>query len=66
MKKRICRDPTKREFRRFYLTWVEQRMPLMEDAVEMARGMAVAVEAAVEALWLLCLARHQNKGHAKT
>jgi hypothetical protein len=41
-------------------------MPATEDKVEIAGGMAVAVEAAVEALWLLCLARHQSKGHAKT
>jgi hypothetical protein len=66
LKKRIRRDPKKREFRRFHSTWVKQRMLAMDNTVEMVGGMAVAMEAAVEALQLLCLARHQSKGHAKT
>jgi hypothetical protein len=41
-------------------------MPAMEDAVEMTGGVAMAMEAVVEALWLPCLAGHQSKGHAKT
>ncbi len=66
LKKRIHRDPTKRESKRFYSTWVEQRMPAAEDAIEKEGEMAVIVEAAVEALWLPCLTRHQSKGHTKT
>jgi hypothetical protein len=66
LKKRIRRDPTKRESKRFHSTWVEQKMPATEDMVEMVGGMAVAMEAVVEALWLPCLARHWSKGHAKT
>ncbi len=66
LKKRIRRDPTKRESKRFHSTWVKQRTLAAEDAVGMAGGMAVAVEVAVEALWLPCLARHWSNGHSKT
>jgi hypothetical protein len=66
LKKTIRRDPTKRESKRFHSIWVKQRIQAAEDAVEMVGGMAVAMEAAVEALWLPCLARHWGKGHAKT
>ncbi len=66
MRKRIRRDPTERKSKRFHSTWVEQRSPATGDMVEMAGGMAVAVEATVEALWLPCLARHWSKGHAKS
>jgi hypothetical protein len=41
-------------------------MPATEDVAEMAGGITMAMEAMVEALWLLCLARHWSKGHAKT
>jgi hypothetical protein len=41
-------------------------MPATEDVVKMVGGMAVAVEAMIEALWLPCLARNWSKGHAKT
>jgi hypothetical protein len=66
LKKRIGRDLTKRESKRFLSTWVEQRTLAAEDTVEMVGGVAMAMEAAVEALWLPCLARHWCKGHAKT
>jgi hypothetical protein len=55
----------KRESKRFHLTWVEQRTPAVEEVVELAGGMAAALEVAVEALWLPCLARHWSKGHLK-
>ncbi len=58
MKKMIHRDPTKRESRRFHLASIKQRTPAAEDVVEMAGGMAMAMEATMEALLLLSYATH--------
>lgn len=65
-KKRIRRDPTKRESKWFQSTWVERRMQAAEKVVEMGGEVAVAMEALVEALWLPCLTRHRRLGHVKT
>ena len=64
--KRIQRGPTKRESTRFHLTWVEEMMPAVEGTAGQVDGVPVAVEVVAEVPWLLCLARHQNKRHAKT
>jgi hypothetical protein len=45
LKKRICRDPTKRESKRFHSTWVKQRRPAVEDVMKTVGGVAVAMEA---------------------
>jgi hypothetical protein len=55
----------KRESARFHLTWVVE-MPAEEGAAGQVDKMLVAVEVAAGMLWQPRLARHQNKGYAKT
>ncbi len=56
----------KRESARFHSTWVKETMPAAEGVAGQADEVPVAVEVMAGMLWQLCLARHQNKGHAKT
>jgi hypothetical protein len=65
-KKRIQRGHTKRESTRFHSTWVEETTPAMEGVAGQVDKVPVAVEVTAGMLWQTCLARHWNKGHAKT
>ncbi len=63
--KRIQRDPTKRESKRFHSRWLKQVTPAALDAVEMTDKVGKAVEDTVELPQELCLARHQKLEPAK-
>ncbi len=64
--KRIQRDPTNRESKRFHSRWLKQVPPTALGAVEMADKVGKAMEDAVELPQELCLARHQKSGLART
>jgi hypothetical protein len=56
----------KRESARFHSTWVKEMTPAAEGTAGQADEVPVAMEVVAEMLWQPCLARHWNKGHAKT
>ncbi len=64
--KRIQRDPTKRESKRFHSRWLKQVTPAALDMVETADEVGKAMEDAIELPQELCHARHQKLGPAKT
>ncbi len=66
MQKRIQRGPTKKESARFHSTWVEETTTTAEGAARQVDEVPVAMEVTAGMRWQPCLARHWNKGHAKT
>ncbi len=50
----------------FHSAWVKETTPAAEGMAGQVDKVPVVVEVAAGMLWQPCLARHWNKGHAKT